>query len=146
MCSSSAPGNMNPSSTLPLSQSDNRTELNSKIKNVISVVLQLSVLISNNNVQHPIICGTLSVGLKARGGEVGWCQRRDNLLIDTQCCPPPAGEQEEGGGAVKTAVLQLRGDTNPVLWEYCAHLPPSSIPVNTVILAPWHASDGLYWT
>lgn len=29
--------------------------------------------------------------------------------------PPPAGEQEEGGGAVKTAVLQLRGDTNPVL-------------------------------
>lgn len=101
-----------------------------------------SLIVQCNNSNHS--WHSYSVDLKARGGTLlatGQPAYRNTMLTPPPLSPtpppPPAGEQEVGGGAVKTAVLQLRGDTNPVLWEYCAHLPPSSIAINKLILAWW---------
>lgn len=101
-----------------------------------------SLIVRCNNSNHS--WHSYSVDLKARGGTLpatGQPAYRNTMLTPPPLSPtpppPPAGEQEVGGGAVKTAVLQLRGDTNPVLWEYCAHLPPSSIAINKLILAWW---------
>lgn len=63
-----------------------------------------------------IICSThCSLDLRARGGTVPGKQSPMGQLAyrNTMLPPPkhtPAGEQGEGGGAVKTAVLQLRGE------------------------------------